>query len=35
VSEAALLIARSEDPERALADGQAAVDIMIDRLTSG
>ena len=35
VSEAALLIARAEDPERALADGQAAVDIMIDRLTAG
>ena len=35
VSEAALLIARAEDPERALAEGQAAVDLMIDRLTAG
>jgi AcrR family transcriptional regulator len=35
VSEAALLIARAEDPERALADGQTALDIMIDRLTAG
>ena len=35
VSEAALLIARAEHPERALADGQAAVGVMIDRLTAG
>ena len=35
VSEAALLIAGAEDGERALADGQAALDILIDRLTAG
>lgn len=32
VNEAALLIARSEDPEAALAIGQAAVDTLLDRL---
>jgi AcrR family transcriptional regulator len=34
VNEAALLIARSEEPEAALATGQAAVDALIDRLTA-
>jgi AcrR family transcriptional regulator len=33
VNEAALLIARAEDPAAALATGQAAVDALIDRLT--
>jgi hypothetical protein len=32
VSEAALLIAQSDDPEAALAAGQAAVDTLITRL---
>jgi AcrR family transcriptional regulator len=33
VNEAALLIARADDPRAALATGQAAVDALIDRLT--
>src|SRR6266540_556566 len=33
VNEAALLIARADDPAAALATGQAAVDALIDRLT--
>jgi AcrR family transcriptional regulator len=33
VNEAALLIARAEDPKAALQTGQAAVDALIDRLT--
>ena len=32
VNEAALMIARAEDPEAALAAGQAAVDTLLDRL---
>jgi AcrR family transcriptional regulator len=32
VNEAALLIAQSDEPKRALADGQAAVDTLLDRL---
>jgi AcrR family transcriptional regulator len=35
VNEAALMIARADDPERALASGQAAVDTLLDRLTAG
>jgi AcrR family transcriptional regulator len=34
VNEAALMIARADDPERALVTGQTAVATMIDRLTS-
>jgi AcrR family transcriptional regulator len=34
VNEAALMIARADDPERALASGQAAVDTLLDRLTA-
>ena len=34
VNEAALLIARAEDPEAAFETGRAAVDALIDRLTS-
>lgn len=33
VNEAALMIARADDPEAALAAGQAAVDTLLDRLT--
>ena len=35
VSEAALLIARADDPRAALAKGQAAVDTLLDRLVGG
>jgi AcrR family transcriptional regulator len=35
VNEAALLIARADDPKAALADGQAAVDTLLDRLAAG
>jgi AcrR family transcriptional regulator len=34
VNEAALLIARADDPRAALAKGQAAVDILLDRLVA-
>lgn len=34
VNEAALMIARADDPEAALAAGQAAVDTLIDRLAN-
>ncbi|MGH2714634.1 MAG: TetR/AcrR family transcriptional regulator [Thermoleophilaceae bacterium] len=34
VSEAALMIARADDPRAALAKGQAAVDILLDRLVA-
>jgi AcrR family transcriptional regulator len=34
VNEAALMIARADDPEAALAAGQAAVDTLLDRLVS-
>jgi AcrR family transcriptional regulator len=35
VNEAALMIARAEDPKAALAAGQAAVDTLLDRLVAG
>jgi AcrR family transcriptional regulator len=35
VNEAALMIARADDPRAALGTGQAAVDTLIDRLTGG
>jgi AcrR family transcriptional regulator len=34
VSEAALMIARADDPKAALAAGQSAVDLLLDRLTA-
>jgi AcrR family transcriptional regulator len=34
VNEAALMIARAEDPQQALVDGQAAVDTLLDRLVT-